>query len=182
MSANRKKSFFELLTGATPPEDKITPEAETKEEEVQLKKNYQEMRAPQPAPKHAPAKAPKAATPFNHEDLATEEEGQLTIDVYQTEDEIVIKSPVAGVNSDDLDVSISNDMITIKGRRENDERIPDDDYYFQELYWGPFSRSVILPTEVEADKVRASLKNGILTVRLPKIKRETIKKVEIRAE
>ena len=81
-----------------------------------------------------------------------------------------------------MDVSISNDMITIKGRRENDERIPDDDFYFQELYWGPFSRSVILPTEVEADKVRASLKNGILTVRLPKIKRETIKKVEIRAE
>lgn len=181
MNAPRKKSFFELLTGTSQPEEKVTSENADREESVALKKDLK------PAPKAAGSEKremirPAKPNPFTHEELATEEEGQLTIDVYQTENEIVIKSPVAGVNSDDLDVSISNDMITIKGRRENDERIPDDDYYFQELYWGPFSRSVILPTEIEADKVRASLKNGILTVRLPKIKRETIKKVEIRAE
>ena len=180
MNAPRKKSFFELLTGSSQPEEKIATQDTGKEESVAFKKDLKQTEMP--GPQKRDVIKPAKNGPFTHEELAAEEEGQLTIDVYQTENEIVIKSPVAGVSSDDLDVSISNDMITIKGRRENDERIPDDDFYFQELYWGPFSRSVILPTEVEADKVRASLKNGILTVRLPKIKRETIKKVEIRAE
>lgn len=173
--APRKKSFFELLTGAAEAQEveEITPRPAADLTASPLKR---------PAAKNLPGREKTGGPAFNHEQLTPEEEGQLTIDVYQTENEIVIKSPVAGVNADDLDVNISNDMITIKGRRENDERIPEDDYYFQELYWGPFSRSVILPTEVEADKVRAMLKNGILTIRLPKVKRETIKKIEIRTE
>lgn len=176
MSPERKKSFFELLTGSGRPEE-ASPQSTSL-----LKKDYKEMKAAEQVKTEIPLRKDKAAGPFSREELKPEEEGQLTIDVYQTEDEIVIKSPVAGVNSDDLDVNISNDMITIKGRRENDERIPDDDYYFQELYWGPFSRSVILPTEVEVEKVRATLRNGILTVRLPKVKRETSRKIEIRTE
>lgn len=188
MSAQRKKSFFELLTGTPKPDDSSSPEPtkDIAKPVSLLKKDYQELKAAENTKTEIPlqhnASRQKPNGPFSHEELSTEEEGQLTIDVYQTEDEIVIKSPVAGVNSDDLDVNIANDMITIKGRRENDERIPEDDYYFQELYWGPFSRSVILPTEVEADKVRAILKNGILTIRLPKVKRETIRKIEIKTE
>lgn len=108
-----------------------------------------------------------------------EEEGQLTIDVYQTETEIVIKSPVAGVTSGDLDVTITNDMVTIKGRRENDEPVAKERYFFQELYWGPFSRSVILPTEIETDQAKAILKDGILTIRLPKVEKEATKKLSI---
>ncbi len=106
-------------------------------------------------------------------------EGQLTIDVYQTPTDIVIKSTIAGVNPDDLDITITNDMVTIKGKREKDEIVENSDYYYQECYWGSFSRSVILPVDVEAEKAEASLKNGILTIRLPKIEKIKTKKIKV---
>ncbi len=109
-------------------------------------------------------------------------EGQLMVDVYQTPTEIVIKSTVAGVNPEDIDISIVNDMITIKGRRVLDENIRNEDYFYQECYWGSFSRSIILPMEIDSDRVNASLKNGILTIRLPKIDKNRVKKIRIKAE
>ncbi|HPC37284.1 MAG TPA: Hsp20/alpha crystallin family protein [Candidatus Paceibacterota bacterium] len=109
-------------------------------------------------------------------------EGQLMVDVYQTPTEIVIKSTVAGVNSEDIDISIVNDMITIKGRRILDENIKNEDYFFQECYWGSFSRSIILPMEIDSDRISATLKNGILTIRLPKIDKNRVKKIRIKAE
>lgn len=108
-----------------------------------------------------------------------EEEGQLTIDVYQTSHEIIIKSPVAGVRKEDLDVNITNDMVTIKGRRENEDSVTREDYFFQELYWGPFSRSVILPSEIDIKKAKAVLRDGILTIKLPKTDKEITKKLSI---
>src|SRR5690606_10223362 len=110
------------------------------------------------------------SAPIFAESPATEDdtEGQLTIDVYQTEAEIVIKSTIAGVKPEDLDVSINNDMVTIKGERSNEEQVDHGNYYYQECYWGSFSRSVLLPVDVIPDKADASLKNGILTIRLPK--------------
>lgn len=112
-----------------------------------------------------------------HDDDA---EGQLTIDVYQTESEIVIKSTIAGVKPEDLDVSISNDMITIKGERKNEEIVEDNSYYYRECYWGSFSRSVVLPMDVLAEKIDATLKNGILTIRLPKADVTKTKKIQVR--
>ena len=109
-------------------------------------------------------------------------EGQLMVDVYQTPTEIVIKSTVAGVNPEDIDISIVNDMITIKGRRVLDENIKNEDYFFQECYWGSFSRSIILPMEIDSDRISATLKNGILTIRLPKIDKNRVKKIRIKAE
>ncbi len=91
-----------------------------------------------------------------------ESEGQLTIDVYQTDDDIVIKSTIAGVKPEDLDVNINNDMVTIRGERKQDEDIDPENYYYQECYRGPSSRSVILPVEIIADKAEATMKNGIL--------------------
>lgn len=111
-----------------------------------------------------------------------ESEGKLTIDVYQTPSEIIVKSAVAGVKPEDIDISIVGDMITIKGEREVEETISTDDYFCQECYWGKFSRSVILPTDVDADRVNASLKNGILTVRLPKVDKEKVKKIKIKGD
>jgi HSP20 family protein len=107
-------------------------------------------------------------------------EGQLTIDVYQTETEIVIKSTIAGVKPEDLDVSISNDMLTIKGERKNEEIVDDNNFYYRECYWGTFSRSVVLPMDVLADKIDATLKNGILTIRLPKADVTKTKKIQVR--
>lgn len=98
------------------------------------------------------------------------EEGQLSIDVYQTPDSIVVKSTIAGVRPEDIDISINNDLLTIRGRREMIERIREENYLYRECYWGSFSRSIILPVEVEAEKIEAYLENGVLTVALPKAK------------
>jgi HSP20 family protein len=107
-------------------------------------------------------------------------EGQLTIDVYQTDNDIVIKSTIAGVKPEDLDVSINSDMVTIRGERKNEETVTEDSYYYQECYWGSFSRSVILPVDVLADKAEASMKNGIFTLRLPKADTTKTKKIQVR--
>ncbi|HOZ55980.1 MAG: Spore protein SP21 [Parcubacteria group bacterium ADurb.Bin316] len=98
------------------------------------------------------------------------EEGQLSIDVYQTPDTIVVKSTIAGVKPEDIDISINNDLLTIRGRREMMEKIREENYLYRECYWGSFSRSIILPVEVEAEKIEAYLENGVLTVVLPKAK------------
>ncbi|PIR42105.1 MAG: hypothetical protein COV30_00170 [Candidatus Yanofskybacteria bacterium CG10_big_fil_rev_8_21_14_0_10_37_15] len=106
-------------------------------------------------------------------------EGHLTIDVFQTEDEVVIQSTIAGVDANDLDISVTNDMVTIKGKRLPEQKIKPSDYYWQELYWGPFSRSIILPVDVDADASKASMKNGLLQIRLPKMNKIRTKKIKI---
>ncbi len=98
------------------------------------------------------------------------EEGQLSIDVYQTPSSIIIKSTIAGVKPEDIDISINNDMLTIRGHRSMDTNIKEENYLYRECYWGSFSRSIILPVEVEGDKIEAELENGVLTVTLPKAK------------
>ncbi len=98
------------------------------------------------------------------------DEGQLSIDVFQTPDSIVVKSTIAGVKPGDIDIAINNDMLTIRGRREELVKITEENYLIKECYWGGFSRSIILPVEIEAEKVEASLDNGVLTVTLPKAK------------
>ena len=98
------------------------------------------------------------------------EEGQLSIDVYQTPTKIIVKSTIAGVKPEDIDISINNDMLTIRGKREMQEKIRNEHYLYRECYWGSFSRSLILPVEVESEKIEADLENGVLTVVLPKAK------------
>ncbi|HAU08107.1 MAG TPA: hypothetical protein DCS06_03975 [Candidatus Yanofskybacteria bacterium] len=106
-------------------------------------------------------------------------EGQLTVDVYQTNEFIVIQSAVAGALLDDIDISVTNDMVTIRGKRLPEEDVDSRDYFHQELYWGPFSRSIILPVEVDPDRAKAAIKNGVLTVRLPRMDRAKTKKIKI---
>jgi len=110
------------------------------------------------------------------------EEGQLSVDVYQNKDAIVIKSTIAGVKPEDIDISINNDMITIRGKREVETTVSEDDYFYQECYWGGFSRSIILPMEISADKVQASLKNGVLTIVLPKAKKAKAFSIKVKEE
>ncbi len=105
-------------------------------------------------------------------------EGQLTVDVCQDDNNIIIQSAIAGVTNDQLNISITNDVVTIKGRRRQINMDPDR-YYHQELYWGPFSRSIILPVEVDPDGVRASLKNGLLTIVIPKLEKLRTKRIKI---
>lgn len=160
-----KKSFLERLTGSRSIEEnemQSTP-VFSEDEETEMEMNTRSSAA-------APAE----------ENLSGDAEGQLTIDVYQTENDVVIKSTIAGVKPEDLDVAINNDMITIRGERKNEEIVENDNYYYQECYWGSFSRSVVLPVDVIADKIEASLKNGILTIRLPKADTTKTKKIQVR--
>lgn len=113
-------------------------------------------------------------------DVTIEPEGQLTIDVYQTDEDIVIKSTIAGVKPEDLDVNINNDMVTIRGERKQEDEVDTENYYYQECYWGPFSRSVILPVEIIAEKAEATMKNGILTIKLPKADTTKTRKIQVR--
>lgn len=113
-------------------------------------------------------------------EAAGDADGQLTIDMYQTETDIVIKSTIAGVRPEDLDVAINNDMITIKGERHTEDQVHQDSYYYQECYWGSFSRSIVLPVDVLPEKAEAAMKNGILTVKLPKADTNRVKKIQVR--
>ena len=106
-------------------------------------------------------------------------EGALTVDVFKDGGDIVIQSTIAGATSEDIDISILDDMVTIRGTRQPDVDIKSSNYFYQELYWGSFSRSIILPEEVDAEAAKASMKNGILTVRLPTMEKAKTKKLKI---
>lgn len=106
-------------------------------------------------------------------------EGQLAVDVYQTKDSVVIKAPIAGVDPKNLEVAIAEDVVTIRGERVEDAAIEREDYYVMECYWGAFSRSIIMPVSVNADKAEASLKNGVLTIAIPKVIQDKVKKIKV---
>lgn len=112
---------------------------------------------------------------------AEEQEGQLTVDVFQDDESIIIQSTIAGVAPDDLDVSITNDMVTIRGERRRAYNVDPEDYFYQECYWGAFSRSIILPVEIDADRAEAKIKNGIMTIRIPKANAAVTRKLKVRA-
>lgn len=173
-----KKSFFERVTGASPIESSDLRESSmpiyAEEEETEMVMNSGGSFGQSGNDR-------RSLNVFEEENsFSNDAEGQLTIDVYQTENEIVIKSTIAGVKPEDLDVSINADMVTIKGERKNEEAVSGENYYYQECYWGVFSRSVVLPVDIISDKAEASLKNGILTIRLPKADITKIKKIQVR--
>lgn len=115
-----------------------------------------------------------------------EQEGQLAIDVYETDAEIIVRSTIAGIKTEALDIFIENNMLTIKGNREK----PNEDsgdfsfkrYLYQECYWGKFSRQAILPEEVNNADAKASMKDGILTIVIPKLQKEKRKTISIKKE
>ncbi len=180
----QKRSFFERLTGARELDQSPTYQEESvsvyaQEEETPLQMNTE------PSYARETVSEPTWSTPSyasgGQGSMADDNaEGQLTIDVYQTENDIVIKSTIAGVKPEDLDVSINNDMVTVKGERKNEEIVENGNYYYQECYWGSFSRSVLLPVDVIPEKADAALKNGILTIRLPKADTTKTKKIQVR--
>ena len=109
-----------------------------------------------------------------------EEEGELAIDMHQTPSDIILKTIVAGVRPEDIDISIARDMVTIKGKREESHDVMGEDYFHRELYWGAFSRTVILPTEIDVDEAEALNKNGMLVIRLPKLDKNRQTKLKIK--
>ena len=106
-------------------------------------------------------------------------EGQLTVDVYQTDSSFYIQAPIAGVNTEDLDVEVENEMLVIKGERREPDVNEEKSYFHQECYWGPFSRQIILPEEADTRDIQATFENGILTIRIPRLIQSKKKKINI---
>ena len=119
-------------------------------------------------------------SPSSRTDILDEPgEAQLTVDVHQTPDAVIVKTMAAGVRPDDLDISITRDMISIRGERQNEHEIQGEDYYQRELYWGSFSRTILLPCEIEPEEAVAIEKHGLLIITLPKIDKNRQMKLKV---
>ena len=191
-------AFFDKLRNSMGVEDELDEELE--DEELEEEEDDDEEEAPpkkkkvkKVSPKKSSKKIPirRSPEPKEEEEVEVDEtpednqdwfepEGELAVDVYQVGDEIIIQSTVAGVSPDDLDVGIENDIVTITGERKNPTEGEDKQYFTQECYWGPFSRQVILPEEVDSLRAEAVIKDGIFILRIPKMQRQRIKKIRVR--
>jgi len=125
---------------------------------------------------NAPATAAPAAEEWDEEEAVP---GQLAVDVYETKEKLVVKGRVAGVNKTDLDVSISDNTLSIRGTLSAGNEDSVENYFVQECYWGEFSRSLALPVPVKEDEIEAVLKDGVLTVSFTKVKQDTVKKIQV---
>lgn len=129
----------------------------------------------------APANEPASSSGADEWDAADDPvPGQLALDVYETKEKLVVKARVAGVNKEDLDVSISDNTLTIRGTLSSGEESDTENYHLQECYWGEFSRTVGLPVPVKEEEIDAVLKDGVLTISFDKLKQDTVKKIEIK--
>jgi HSP20 family molecular chaperone IbpA len=157
-----RRSFFDRLTGANDFDDDFEEEEATASQSVKT------------------AKPGTPAAQSTVQPPQDEADAQLTVDVYQTDNEIIIKALVAGVRPEDLDVSITRDMVTVSGKRIDQKEVQDNNYFYRELYWGGFSRTVLLPQEIDVDAAEASEKYGLLVLRLPKINKDRQTKVKVK--
>ncbi len=172
--AREKKSFFGKLMGG----DEQPQPVSVNNQYVEQPQQPVEMEAVE---EEVSVEVPEQEPKNENEEWLTEYEGELNIDMYQTKDNVIIKSTIAGVKPEDLDITIANDMVTIRGERKREEKIEQGDYFYQECYWGGFSRSVILPVDIDSEAIEADLKDGILTVILPKAAKAKTKKIKIRS-
>jgi HSP20 family protein len=126
----------------------------------------------------ADASQPAASDDWDEEQMQ-DMPGMLAVDVYETKEKLYVKARTAGVNKDDLDVSISDNTLTIRGTLSSGDEVDAENYHIQECYWGEFSRTLALPVPVKEDEVEAVLKDGVLTIGFTKVKQETVKKIQI---
>lgn len=150
----KKTSFFERLTGSVNMD------------------NEDEFEIIEPAT--------NSLTEKINESWIDDTEGQLAVDVHQTDDAVIVKTMTAGVDPDDIEITVSRDTITIRGKRESAHEAREDDFFHKELYWGSFSRTIMLPCEVESEESSAKEDHGLLTVTLPKIDKNKQTKVKIK--
>ena len=151
---NKKRSFFERLTGS-----------------IKADEDYEDT-------KKIEVKSERKDNNWIEEE---NEEAELTVDVYQTPTDIIIQTMVAGVKPEDLELTIARDMITIRGKREESRTINEENFFTKELYWGTFSRTILLPIEVDPEEAEATEKHGLLTVKLPKIDKDKKTSVKVKS-
>lgn len=124
----------------------------------------------------------KALVQNQNGDWMEDYEGQLAVDVYQDNENVIVKAPIAGVKQEDLEISITDGVVTIRGERKEENEVARESFFCQECYWGSFSRSYVLPVEVVSEKAQASLKNGILTISIPRLEKTKTKTIPITTE
>lgn len=162
----KKKSFLERLTGSMKFEDE-------KDEDVEKTSN--------PSKKITIERDGDGKEKDGKESKwEEEEEAQLTVDLYQTQTDIIVQTMIAGVMPENLSIIITRDMITIKGKREENRSINSENYFVQELYWGAFSRTISLPEEIDPEESEAVEKHGLLIIKLPKVNKE--KKTQLKVK
>lgn len=170
-----RKSFLQRLTGSFKEEDE---EAIEKMSQVN-RKSFNSMKA-RDDDDEVDEDDRDIELMDDMEDAVITVEGQLGIDLFETPLEVIVKTMIPGVRKDDIDISLSRDMLTIRGERKDEKTIAEDDYHYRELYWGAFSRTVKLPHEVDIDKAEATESQGMLTLRLPRIDRERQAKLKVK--
>ncbi|MBP9763445.1 MAG: Hsp20/alpha crystallin family protein [Candidatus Pacebacteria bacterium] len=167
----KKRSFFEKLTGVVPADDFDDFDFEEREA---------------PVARHAPRKFYE--DDFEEESVAvfeqneTPQDGQLAVDVLNTEDAIIVRAMLAGVKPSDIDIDIARDLVTIRGTREEEYEVTEDNYYHKELFWGSFSRNILLPEEIDVDQAEALEKNGLLILKLPKLDKNRKAKIVVKCK
>jgi HSP20 family protein len=134
----------------------------------------------EPAPQ-ADNNQPAAGAPVAEDEWDEDENvpGQLAVDVYETKEKLVVKARTAGVNKNDLDVSISDNQLTIRGTLSSGSEEGVENYFLQECYWGEFSRTIALPVPVKEEEIEAVLKDGVLTISFGKVQQDTVKKIQV---
>lgn len=162
----KKPSFLERLTGGSSEEDydRILDDEHTFGEDDELAVDEE---------------AEEDNWSDEHDDASTQD-GELPVDMYQTDDTIVIRALVAGVSPNDLEISITRDMVTLRGVREEYQEVNDDGYFHRELFWGSFSRTLLLPEEVAIDEAEAQEKHGLLEIKLPKLDKHRSTQLKVR--
>lgn len=175
-----KKSFFEKLTGSIHVDeynDEYEDDFEDEDRTFAAEEEEEDANARHLEIEHEDGKS----SPVDlEEEMPTEVE--LSVDVIKNPDNIIINAMVAGVKPEDLDISITRDMVTIKGKREESREYGDDDYFSKELFWGSFSRTIMLPDEIEVEEAKAAEKHGLLTIVLPRIDKDKKTKLRVKSE
>jgi len=164
-----KRSFFDRLSGNSSASDSF----DSFDDEMPT--------TTIPTRKEARERANEKSRPATIDDESQGSEGQLPVDVHQTASDIIVRAFVAGVRPDELSISISRDMVEIEGSRMEREQVVGPDYFTRELFWGSFSRAIMLPQEVDVEASSASAKDGLLTIILPKLDKARQTKLRVKA-
>jgi len=180
MRRRGKPSLFQRLTGIT----SFQGDGEDHSGETYATDVYDDGAADFPAPEEPidayPQEEDAYWTTADDQGGGDDDEGHLPIDMHETSDGITIRTLVAGVSPDDLEITITREMVTIRGERQPKDSVTASNHYYQELYWGKFSRTIVLPEEVEVEESDATERHGLLTLHLPKVKKDRETKIRVR--
>ena len=125
------------------------------------------------------AEVPTTEEKTNAQNNIFEQDGELVVDVFEDKSHFTVLTAIAGVQIKDLDIAIEKDMMVIRGHRADPHEHPEKKFFYQECYWGPFSRKIVLPENIDTENADAQMDKGMLTITIPKISMEKTKKASV---